>query len=68
MARQTTCKTVQVHQECSCGHNNVYQREIQIKFKDLAAAGIRYKKDRSTGEYFFMQHIKYQCEGHDEQY
>jgi hypothetical protein len=68
MGRPTTYKIVQVHQECSCGHNIVDQWEMQIKFKDLAAAGIRYKKDPSTGEYFFMQHIKYQCEGHEEQY
>lgn len=63
MARPITHKTVQVHEECSCGYNTVYQMEVQIRFKDLRKVGIRYKKDKATGEYFFMQHIKCECDG-----
>lgn len=67
MGRQVTLKTVQIHEECSCGHNTVDEQEVKIKFKDLQAAGIRYAKDSETGEWFFTKHICYQCQGHDEE-
>lgn len=63
MSRSVTAKNIQVHEECSCGHNEVYEVKKSVRFKDLAAAGIRYKKDMTTGEWFFMQHIECECDG-----
>ena len=40
MANTITVKSVQVHQECSCGYNIVEQDHFKIKWKDLRASGI----------------------------
>lgn len=63
MARSITTKTVQVHKQCSCGYNLLDQVKKNIRFKDLATAGIRYKKDPSTGKYFFVQVLQEVCDG-----
>lgn len=64
--RNPTEKTVQIHYECVCGYNDVYQDSVLIKYKDLSKAGIKRKKDKRTGKYFLMLLIKNdQCNGHD---
>jgi len=63
MARAITIKKIQVNEQCSCGHNEVNQQKVKIRFKDMAAAGIRHKKDQATGKYFFIQVLKQACDG-----
>lgn len=59
-----TDKTVQVHEQCACGYNSVYQTSYPIKWKDMPQRGIRRKKDRYTGGMFLLQHVVY-TECHD---
>ena len=52
--RQITYKDVQIHFECVCGYNSVYQQKIKIKWSDLRKGGITRKKDRDTGKIFLL--------------
>jgi hypothetical protein len=66
--RPITEKNIQVHQECICGYNTVYQDSFLIRWKDLHSCGIKRKKDRKTGEPFLLQHLYYdKCMCNDEE-
>lgn len=55
---KTTDKTVQVHYECICGHNEVYSEEYTIKWKDLSKYGIKRRISKKNGEPFLFRYIK----------
>jgi len=63
MSRQITNKQVQVIHECSCGHTIVDQEDMKIRFADLKNVGIKIRKDADTGERFFVQVVKSECDG-----
>lgn len=65
MSRAITTKQIQVHQECSCGTNTVENEKVRIRFVDMKAVGIKYRKDKSTGKWFCVRHQKIECTGHD---
>jgi hypothetical protein len=48
---------VQVHEECVCGHNVVYQTFFPVKWKDLPACEIRRKRDATTGRTFLLKYV-----------
>jgi hypothetical protein len=59
-------KVVQVHYECVCGYNEVYQDYLLIRWKDLSKSGIKRRNDKRTGKIFLSTKIKSDsCEGHD---
>ncbi|MDR1182678.1 MAG: hypothetical protein LBL13_11930 [Bacteroidales bacterium] len=55
--RTITDKIVQVHEECVCGHNIVYQTYFPVRWRDLISSGIHRRKDRRTGKYFLLKNI-----------
>lgn len=58
--RKPTEKTLQVHFECVCGNNSVYEDTVTVKYKDLSKSGIIRKKDKKTGKYFLLYPIHHQ--------
>ena len=56
--RAITNKNVQVHYECACGYNSIYQDIFPIKWKDLSKVGVVRKKDSQTKYPFLLQKIK----------
>lgn len=64
-----TDKIVQVHEQCACGYNVVYQASYPIKWSDMPKCGIRRKKDCRTGKPFLAQQIAYsECHDSDHGY
>lgn len=60
MPRPITLKTVQIHNECVCGYNEIDSAKEKMKWKDLLQAKAKVKSDSKTGERFFLLHFKYQ--------
>jgi hypothetical protein len=63
MPRKITHKRVQVIHVCSCGHTNVNHETLAIKFADFKKVGLKRKKDKVTGQFFFVLNMKYECDG-----
>ncbi|GHT53719.1 hypothetical protein FACS189451_04080 [Bacteroidia bacterium] len=63
--RRIKSKIVQVHFECVCGYNDVYQDGLPIRWKDFHKEGIIRKKDKKTGKPFLLMLVKSEeCSGH----
>jgi hypothetical protein len=58
MPRKISIKTVQVHHQCSCGLNSVYEDTVLVKFKDFGRHCIKRIKDKATSKWFYSMHIK----------
>lgn len=58
MSRPVTIKTVQIHNECICGYNEVESNEEKLTWKDLRKLKARVKLDKKTKERFFLIHFK----------
>lgn len=63
MSRKVTIKRIQILQECACGQHQVSHETLPIRFCDFKKAGIKIRKDKATGERFFTQHTKCDCQG-----
>jgi hypothetical protein len=62
-------KKVQVHFDCVCGLNYIYEATFQVRWKDLPKLGIAHKLCKSTGERFFLQETKSkECHCYDNDY
>ncbi len=59
MARPITDKNVQVHETWEDGYNEVYPDTFPIKWADLQTAGIRRRKDQTTGKWFLFLRIEH---------
>lgn len=65
--RRITNKTIQVHFQCVCGNNIVYDDDVMIKWKDLSKARIKRKKDKATGQTWLSLNIVHkQCNCYNE--
>lgn len=53
----TKLKTIQVHNQCVCGYNEVEIQTYRVPYKDFKLVGIKRKKDKATGKYFLS--LKY---------
>ena len=61
--RPITEKQVQVHRECVCGYNEVYNESVKTKWSALHLLSIKRKKDKRTGRPFLLWHFKlFSCE------
>ena len=64
---KTTFKTVQTHFQCVCGYNEVYPDKVLINWRDLAKAGIKRKKCKTSGKPFlFLMTEGKECKGHND--
>jgi hypothetical protein len=67
MSRIIKEKKVQEQHECVCGRNNVFHSHIPMKWKDMLRFGMKRKKDKSTGVWFWLRYIYYEkCYCNDE--
>jgi hypothetical protein len=55
--RAITTKTIQIHFQCVCGNNSVYQDTVSIKWSQLSLFGIHQKKDKKTNKTFLLKKI-----------
>lgn len=55
--RAITTKTIQIHFQCVCGNNSVYQDTANIKWSELSKNGISIIKDRKTKKKFLLMKI-----------
>jgi hypothetical protein len=63
-----TDKQVQTVFHCVCGYNVVDHELLPIRWKDLTAAGIRRRVDRTTRKPFLLQVINStECNCYEEQ-
>jgi len=61
-----TVKTVQIHNQCVCGYNEVYQADFSVTWKDLAKSGIKRRKCKTSGKPFLFSKVEIkECKGHD---
>jgi hypothetical protein len=58
MSRKIKEKNIQVHFQCACGLNDVYQDVQLVKWKDFSKVGIVRKLDKKTNTYFLLQRIR----------
>ena len=50
-------KKVQVHNQCNCGCNVVYEDYFFIRWKEFKAAQIKRRTDKKTGKPFLFMKI-----------
>lgn len=66
MSRPVTIKELQVHDECICGRNSVYQDDCRIPHRKLKQSAKR-KIDKKTRKVFYILHHKYTtCECYED--
>lgn len=52
-------KRIQVVEHFADGCTEVYTDHLPIKWKDFKKAGIKHKRDKTTGKYFLILIINY---------